>query len=135
MTAIPDTIYIVRAANGPVKVGVTCNVERRLRHIRNASPVDIALVCTFPGDRIIERRIHAFLLASHLRCEWFEPTREVEAFIASAVDGTVDVAGLPPPKGISSFVRGRPAKHYPHTGKEATVRHFMATYRPQDAAA
>lgn len=110
MNAVPHTVYAVKALipNGLYKIGSTSNVERRLRHIRNASPVEMELVGTIPGDRTLERRIHASLLSSHVRCEWFLDTPEVRSTAKAISEGTLDIESLPKPKGVTSFINGKP---------------------------
>lgn len=126
INAIPDTIYVVKAAGRPglYKFGSTSNLSRRFRHICNASPVEMELIGFMPGCRDLERRIHAALISAHVRCEWFEPTDEVRAMAEAIAGGCIDLEALPAPKGVTSFVRGKPVD-----------RRFMATYRPESAAA
>jgi hypothetical protein len=108
----PDTIYIARPVNfpGPYKIGSTSDLKRRMRHINNASPFEMELVAAMPGDPILERRIHASLLDAHIRCEWFRDCFTVRSLVARVRDGTFDPAGLPQPKGVSSYRNGKPVQ-------------------------
>jgi hypothetical protein len=109
----PDTIYVVKAValRGPYKIGVTSDLTRRFRTICNQSPVDMELLCSMPGDKVLERRIHAHLLDAHLRCEWFRDCLAVRALVMSIRNGTFTADHLPAPKGVTSFVNGRPVDY------------------------
>jgi hypothetical protein len=100
----PDTIYVVKPVgfDGPFKIGATSNVPQRLRHLSNASPFPLELVCTHPGGIELEHRIHASLRSSHLRCEWFSDSAAVRGLIEQLKAGTLDVAVLPAPFGIAN---------------------------------
>lgn len=110
MNAVPDTIYVAKPVGlpGPYKIGVTSDLARRFRHICNASPLEMELVCSMPGDKILERRIHAHLLDAHLRCEWFNDCIAVRWLVNTIRNGTFTADHLPPPKGVTSFVNGKP---------------------------
>lgn len=70
-------IYVIGPANGPYKVGITRNVQRRLEGLQTASPVDLALHHTLEVEdslvaRVAERSAHEALQKHRLRGEWFD---------------------------------------------------------------
>lgn len=110
MNRVPDTIYVVKPVSfrGPYKIGVTSDLARRFRTICNQSPFEMELLCSMPGDKLLERRIHAHLIDAHERCEWFRDCLAVRVLVLSIKDGTFSADHLPAPKGLTSFVNGRP---------------------------
>jgi len=67
--------YIVQlGVNGPVKVGFTTNVHRRLHALQNAVPQELILRALLPDDhRMLERGLHEDMAEFRLRGEWFVP--------------------------------------------------------------
>ena len=73
-----DQMYVIREkGTSYVKVGITNNVERRLRTLQTANPHDLELVYFFNGpprtikgyERIIHKKLKA--MGRHIRGEWF----------------------------------------------------------------
>lgn len=67
-------VYVVQRASGPVKVGFSTDVERRLREIQLECAEPVRLIAVLPGDKRTELRIHAALARDALGGEWFCPT-------------------------------------------------------------
>jgi len=110
----PDTLYIAKPLHmeGPFKVGIATDVQRRVRHLSNASPFPLELVCSLPGTVEDERRIHAFLRNSHTRCEWFRNSPKIHTVIDWMKAGCLDHEALPAPIRIDALKGGRTAAEW-----------------------
>lgn len=71
----PATIvYFIQAATGgPIKIGSTNNLEKRLADLQTASPIELLVigVCDPPFDGF-EKWLHSTLVGYRIRGEWFE---------------------------------------------------------------
>ena len=66
------TIYMIRAGgDGPVKIGWTTNVERRLADLQTAHYEPLSIIRTIAGGQLMERWLHKYFAASKIRSEWF----------------------------------------------------------------
>lgn len=75
-----QAIYIITWPSGPVKVGVSMDIRRRLCHLQTASPypLEIAYAGQIDGDaKSLERRVHGFLYEHHMTGEWFNVAPDV----------------------------------------------------------
>jgi transcriptional regulator with XRE-family HTH domain len=80
-----SVVYFFRLGKGgPVKIGFSGNLQRRVRAIAEGMPDHLVVEATVPGGRALERRLHLALHASRRRNEWFNPTPEVEAVVSMA---------------------------------------------------
>lgn len=83
------SVYFVQqitpAGDGPIKIGVSADVQKRLRQLRTGVPHDLALLATMQGDDTTEYGFHVRFAADRIspRAEWFRPSPELLAFIAS----------------------------------------------------
>ena len=69
-------IYFIRAGeNGPVKIGVSADPQRRLRYFQIGNHEPLNLIRTAEGGWRQERWLHRRFSALHLRGEWhhFDP--------------------------------------------------------------
>jgi len=82
-TAREVTYFIQAGENGPIKIGVTGNFEKRFRGLEMMSPVALRILGVVPVD--IEAECHAALANWRLHGEWFEPAPAVIAFIQQAL--------------------------------------------------
>lgn len=82
-------IYFVRPVDrdGPVKIGHSTDIQRRLHQLMLWSPVDLVVAASFVGSKKIERRIHRALADRHWRKEWFNISDEVRELIEAAKGG------------------------------------------------
>lgn len=88
-----DVVYFVRAGDeGPVKIGVANDVEKRLKSISTYCPDEPIVVCTIPGDYELEQRLHRRLRRSRRRREWFNVSGDVATVMELAIAG--DLAAL-----------------------------------------
>jgi hypothetical protein len=74
--------YFIGGEGGPVKIGCTTDVDRRLRDLRQSSPVPLKLLASTHGGQSRETAYHFVFGAHRLHGEWFERTPELEAEIA-----------------------------------------------------
>jgi hypothetical protein len=68
-------IYLIRCSeNSYYKIGITKNIERRLKQIQTSSPDHIYLVEKYesPYASKIEKALHNFFKSYHRNNEWFE---------------------------------------------------------------
>lgn len=78
----PGFIYFIRAGDGgDIKIGHAHNVERRLKNLQVAQADHLQVLLTIPGDRSFEKRLHRKFSRSHIRGEWFRPTKALLRFI------------------------------------------------------
>jgi len=77
-------IYFIRdSASGRVKIGYTENPWKRLSELQVASPSDLDLLAACEGDRVSEADLHQRFSASRVRGEWFLPTQDLMAHVAT----------------------------------------------------
>lgn len=85
-----SAVYALAAPGGPIKIGVSHNVRKRVQELRGASPAPLTLVCAArcgsdafagPNARRVEQLAHETLGAHRLHGEWFDIT-EAEAVAA-----------------------------------------------------
>lgn len=73
-----ECVYFIGADEGPVKIGVTCNVEQRLQNLQTASPVRLRVLATIAGGSGLERGYHEAWSHYRLHGEWFERSKQIE---------------------------------------------------------
>lgn len=75
-------IYVIQAGtNGPIKIGYAIDPKRRIRQLQTASSEALSLIKVFPGDKIVENRIHTDLRQFRKRGEWFDVSDDVFAYL------------------------------------------------------
>lgn len=73
-------LYFMQCGDGgPVKIGFSRAVEKRVAAIQLASPYQITLLASAVVARCEEKRLHHVLGRHWLRGEWFTPHPEVMA--------------------------------------------------------
>jgi hypothetical protein len=78
-------IYFIQSGPaGPIKIGTTVDLDRRLRSLQIAHSVRLTVLGTVPGDAVQEAALHAELAADRIRGEWFRPSHAVLAALARA---------------------------------------------------
>lgn len=58
---------------GPIKIGYTKNVKKRLASLQTGSPYKLSILCIMPGTESFENIIHVGLDEIRLEGEWFLP--------------------------------------------------------------
>ncbi len=67
-------IYFIQMDRiGPVKIGFTKNIEKRLVSLQTACPYPLNLLCIFPGNEDMETDIHSCFKEMRMEGEWFLP--------------------------------------------------------------
>lgn len=70
---VPEVVYLIGSPDGGlVKIGRTCNVNRRLADIQRMSPVPLALLWHTPGNHILEKALHRAFSIHRTHGEWFD---------------------------------------------------------------
>jgi DNA-binding Xre family transcriptional regulator len=82
--------FVQQGDNGPIKIGVTNNVNKRLTALQGGSPVPLKLLVTFDGDQAFEAFLHRKFAHLRVHNEWFKPARELLDFIQNP-----DLDGIP----------------------------------------
>lgn len=86
-------LYIIQAANGHVKIGISSRPRGRLKSLSVGSPLDIELVATadVPYPKEIEKSLHERFEKYNVKGEWFDlPEWEMSRLIEQAklLDGS-----------------------------------------------
>lgn len=85
----PDLYFIV-SAGGPIKIGVSSDVEGRLRTLQTAHPYKLEVACVIEGGWELEPHYHARFAEHRLHGEWFSPhqdiTDEIERLCAQGLE-------------------------------------------------
>jgi hypothetical protein len=75
-------VYFIGGEAGPVKIGSTRNVGKRLATLQIGSPVRLSILATVSGQgSTLECIYHTKFKAHRLLGEWFERCPEIEAEI------------------------------------------------------
>jgi hypothetical protein len=74
-------VYFIGTPEGPVKIGFTTNVNKRLPTIQVSSPVRLKVLAILPGSRVNEGGLHVRFARQRLHGEWFSMTDEMLALI------------------------------------------------------
>ena len=77
-----DDVYFIQSANdGPIKIGYTTNVQRRLQELQTANPEELTLLHYTTGGRRFELYLHEKFREYNKRDEWFFPNIEIIKYI------------------------------------------------------
>ena len=104
--SVPDFpchgVYFIRSGSaGPVKIGWSKNIPKRIRDIGVSMAEEGELLAVLPAlDDTTEKLIQALLARDRIRGEWYEPTAWVMAVVAGvrALNERAEpaeVAGIP----------------------------------------
>lgn len=85
-------VYFIRAAcpQGLIKIGASVCPEARFLEISANSPVSLELLGSTPNIENLEYRLHGFLAADRAHAEWFRPSADMLAVVASILDDSFD---------------------------------------------
>lgn len=76
-------VYFVQAGpGGPIKVGWTQDVGRRLGELQTANAKKLVLLGTVPGTMETEASLHARFSHLRLEAEWFRNSPEIHLFLS-----------------------------------------------------
>lgn len=86
-------VYFIQCGeNGPIKIGVAVNVQRRMSALQGGNPIPLTLIGSVVAVRGTEAAFHQTLRAYRIRGEWFRPVLEVRDMIARALNGELPSA-------------------------------------------
>jgi hypothetical protein len=75
-------IYVIqRGDNGPIKIGLSENPERRLKQLQTGNGEPLRLIAVIEGNRRLEQEIHSTLHNHQGIGEWFMPDDRELAYI------------------------------------------------------
>lgn len=110
MTARLRTVYFMRpvGCTGPVKIGCSSYLPKRLNDLSVWSPVPLEVFASFPGGIAQEWAIQYKFRDSLSHHEWFHWSPELESLMLDVAAGDFDIASIPtPPKYSKPGHRGR----------------------------
>jgi len=89
--------FVTRAAeaDGPIKIGVTYRLEKRIAEIARAEQADISLLASIPGGYPEEAAFHGAFRDSYIGREWFDRSAYLLEIIDQINGGQFDFATLP----------------------------------------
>lgn len=87
----PGYIYVIKAATGQYKIGLSTDPTRRFLSLNTASPVELTLLHTFPANhaKIAEEVLHSDFASKRVKGEWFALDEDDVAWLCS-VEGYDD---------------------------------------------
>jgi len=75
---ITGYIYFIQMdCIGPIKIGFTKDIKKRMVHLQQANPYKLNLLVLFPGNEEMEKAIHEGFREANLKGEWFLPHPEI----------------------------------------------------------
>lgn len=107
-----ERVYFAKAGTA-VKIGVSADVEARIKSLRTANHEPIVLLGSVPGGRAVERNIHMRLADYRIHREWFHDCPELQALFSQlmrfgpAVLGTIKSKRARPSTARASPIFGR----------------------------
>lgn len=87
-------VYFMRPVGerGPVKIGCSCEPEKRLRSVEIWSPLKLEIAAFVPGGHREESILHQMFGADRLHGEWFNCSEQ----LASVIEFCIRTGKLPP---------------------------------------
>lgn len=81
----PESVYFIRSEDGgPVKIGSSTDVHRRMRSIQTSCPHRLKVIAIIPNcGRRKERELHRKFSEDRMSGEWFEWSSDIEAYVNS----------------------------------------------------
>lgn len=77
-------VYFIQGVNGgPIKIGHTDNIEKRIKQMQTGNPNQLILLHITRGGKNLEDQIHEEFKEDHYRGEWFKPSKRILEFIES----------------------------------------------------
>lgn len=83
-------IYFIQQGNdGPIKIGISWEIKKRLRDISVSSPFNPMVLALIPGNREKEKQLHRKFKKEHLRGEWFKASDRLMEFIRTLPNNNI----------------------------------------------
>lgn len=77
-----SVIYFIQCGdNGPIKIGLSENVKKRLGALQAANPYQLHLLGVMDGDAAEERMLHVRFGLFRVRGEWYRSHQRLRRFI------------------------------------------------------
>jgi hypothetical protein len=71
-------IYFIQGeCGGPIKIGYTADLKRRITSLQTGYPDRLELLLAFPGNQELEKTVHKIFEQYRLKGEWFQSSPEV----------------------------------------------------------
>jgi hypothetical protein len=67
--------FLQRGAGGPVKIGYSTNLKKRISKLQTGCAEKLDLLCALEGDRLQETSLHSQFQTERLHGEWFRPEK------------------------------------------------------------
>ena len=80
-TSFTRVVYFAGGDGGSIKIGMTCDVKRRLKELRVETKRDIRILAVVEGGSFRECRYHTRFAAHRAEGEWFAPHPDILAEI------------------------------------------------------
>lgn len=85
-------VYVIQQGDdGPLKIGVTTDVRKRMRSLQTGSPHPLRLVAIFDGNKLDEQKAHDRFAPHALSGEWFKPVPEILRFARECAAGSAPI--------------------------------------------
>jgi len=93
-----EMLYVIQAANGPIKIGVSDNVPKRMAALQTSNPSALTLCGTVnpDDDYKTESKAHRYLCEHRMEGEWFENTHEVCEYLIKIMKSKIGALHVPP---------------------------------------
>lgn len=89
-------IYIMQAGtHGPIKIGASKNVAKRVAAQQNFHYEEIRLLATGVGCHRAEQLIHKHFAEDRIRGEWFRPSAAIIRFVEAVARGELPYQLIP----------------------------------------
>lgn len=73
--------FIQQGEDGPIKIGKTTDINRRLKELQTGTPNKLHLVGLINEDNLSERDFHSAFSHLHITSEWYKPGEDLLSFI------------------------------------------------------
>ncbi len=84
-------IYFIQQGElGPIKIGISENLERRFGTARTFSPYSLRVLAIMKGSRKEEKQLHQKFRKEKLNGEWFCPSKKVIQYIQTLKGNNLD---------------------------------------------
>jgi hypothetical protein len=74
-------VYFIQAESGPIKIGITDNIEKRKNELQTANHEKLTVLHYTTGGRALEKHLHERFNKFNKLGEWFWPDDEIIKFI------------------------------------------------------
>jgi hypothetical protein len=80
-------VYFIQGEKGgPIKIGHTDNIERRMKQMQTGNPDKLILLHLTRGGKILEGELQERFKEHHYRGEWFHPSNQLLDYIADLIE-------------------------------------------------